>query len=143
MHRPQGALGAPIQRTSTAKGQSQTLSVAGIECARVGLPARCSRVSGGSDFRGMPPEIRYAKSNRLFIAYQVFGQGPPDLVVAPGYMSNVEQNWEWPAYARFMERLFRETTHPGRFRRANRSPAALSKVSKTRGNNIACDERMK
>ena len=53
----------------------------------------------------MPAEIRYAKSNRLFIAYRVFGQGPPDLVVAPGYMSNVEQNWEWPGYARFMERL--------------------------------------
>jgi len=53
----------------------------------------------------MPPEIRYAKSGRLFIAYQVFGHGPPDLVVAPGYMSNVEQNWEWPGYARFVERL--------------------------------------
>jgi len=53
----------------------------------------------------MTPSIRYARSGRLFIAYQVFGQGPRDLVVAPGYMSNVEQNWEWPAWARFLERL--------------------------------------
>jgi class 3 adenylate cyclase len=51
------------------------------------------------------PEIRYARSDGLFIAYQVFGEGPLDLVVAPGYMSNIEQNWEWPAYARFLERL--------------------------------------
>jgi pimeloyl-ACP methyl ester carboxylesterase len=51
------------------------------------------------------PDVRYARSGGLFIAYQVFGQGPLDLVVAPGYMSNVEQNWEWPGYARFLERL--------------------------------------
>jgi len=50
-------------------------------------------------------EIRYARSGPLFIAYQILGQGPPDLVVAPGYMSNLEQNWEWPAYARFFQRL--------------------------------------
>jgi class 3 adenylate cyclase len=55
--------------------------------------------------RVVRPEVRYARSGGLFIAYQVFGQGPLDLVVAPGYMSNVEQNWEWPGYARFLERL--------------------------------------
>ena len=50
-------------------------------------------------------EVRYTKSGDLFLAYQVFGEGPLDLVVAPGYMSNLEQNWEWPGYARFLERL--------------------------------------
>jgi class 3 adenylate cyclase len=39
------------------------------------------------------------------IAYQVVGAGPIDLVVAPGYMSHLEQNWRWPDNARFIERL--------------------------------------
>lgn len=60
---------------------------------------RCVRL------RDVQATVRYARSGALFIAYQVFGTGPLDLVVAPGYMSNVEQNWEWPAYARFLERL--------------------------------------
>ncbi|HET8777491.1 MAG TPA: alpha/beta fold hydrolase [Candidatus Limnocylindria bacterium] len=53
----------------------------------------------------MPPEIRYAQSDGVFIAYQVFGSGPQDVVVAPGYMSHLQQNWEWPAWARWLERL--------------------------------------
>ncbi|MGH2554661.1 MAG: alpha/beta fold hydrolase [Actinomycetota bacterium] len=53
----------------------------------------------------MLPEIRYARSGPQFIAYRVFGSGPPDLVVAPGYMSNVEQNLDWPAYRRFLDKL--------------------------------------
>jgi hypothetical protein len=39
------------------------------------------------------------------VAYEVFGDGPRDLAVAPGYMSNLQQNWTWPPYARFLERL--------------------------------------
>lgn len=29
----------------------------------------------------------------------------PDLVLAPGYISNLEANWEEPNFARFLERL--------------------------------------
>jgi class 3 adenylate cyclase len=50
------------------------------------------------------PETRYAKSGDAYIAYQVFGEGPP-LVVAVGYMSHLEQNWELPYAARFYQRL--------------------------------------
>jgi class 3 adenylate cyclase len=53
----------------------------------------------------MSSDIAYARSGQLFIAYRVFGEGPLDLLVAPGYMSNLEQNLEWPSYARFFERL--------------------------------------
>ena len=52
-----------------------------------------------------PPETRYAKSGDVSIAYQVVGQGPPDLVYVPGWVSNVEGNWDEPSYARFLERL--------------------------------------
>jgi pimeloyl-ACP methyl ester carboxylesterase/class 3 adenylate cyclase len=50
-------------------------------------------------------ETRYARSGDLCIAYQVLGDGPIDLVWAPGYMSHVEQNQWWPSYASFLERM--------------------------------------
>jgi class 3 adenylate cyclase/pimeloyl-ACP methyl ester carboxylesterase len=50
-------------------------------------------------------ETRYARSGDLWIAYRVLGDGPIDLLFAPGYMSHLEQNMEWPAYARFLARL--------------------------------------
>jgi pimeloyl-ACP methyl ester carboxylesterase len=51
------------------------------------------------------PDTRYARSGEVNIAYQVLGAGPPDLVYVPGWVSNVELNWEEPTYARFLERL--------------------------------------
>ncbi|MFZ0014443.1 MAG: adenylate/guanylate cyclase domain-containing protein [Acidimicrobiia bacterium] len=53
----------------------------------------------------MAREFRYARVGAQYVAYEVFGEGPLDLVIAPGYMSNLEQNWTWPPYARFFERL--------------------------------------
>jgi len=51
------------------------------------------------------PETRFARSGEVHIAYQVVGTGPPDLVYVPGWVSNVELNWEEPLYARFLTRL--------------------------------------
>ena len=51
------------------------------------------------------PETRYAKSGDLNIAYQVVGDGPIDLIYVPGWISNVELNWEEPAHAHVVERL--------------------------------------
>src|SRR6266498_2875409 len=51
------------------------------------------------------PETRYAKSGDLSIAYQVVGEGPFDLLLAPGFVSHVEALWEWPEAARAFERL--------------------------------------
>jgi pimeloyl-ACP methyl ester carboxylesterase len=51
------------------------------------------------------PETRYAKSGDLNIAYQVVGEGPRDLIYVPGWISNVELNWEEPALAHLLERL--------------------------------------
>ena len=53
----------------------------------------------------MQAETRYARSGDLWIAYQVVGDGPIDLVWAPGYLSHLEQNWWWPSYADLLERL--------------------------------------
>ena len=51
------------------------------------------------------PQTRYAKSDGLNIAYQVVGEGPPDLVHVPGWVSHVELAWELPELARGFERL--------------------------------------
>ena len=44
----------------------------------------------------MQPETRYARLGEDRIAYQVLGQGPPDLVLAPGSFSHVDIGWEDP-----------------------------------------------
>jgi class 3 adenylate cyclase len=49
-------------------------------------------------------ETRYAKSGDVNIAYQVVGDGPPDLVAAE-VISHLELDWETPSRARFFRRL--------------------------------------
>ena len=52
------------------------------------------------------PETRYAKTaDGVHIAYQVIGEGPIDLVYVSGWISNVDLNWTYPDYARFLRRL--------------------------------------
>jgi class 3 adenylate cyclase/alpha-beta hydrolase superfamily lysophospholipase len=54
----------------------------------------------------MEPETRYAQAtDGTYLAYQVVGDGPIDLVYVPTWMSHVELLWEEPAVARFFERL--------------------------------------
>lgn len=53
----------------------------------------------------MRRETRYAKSDRLSIAYQVVGHGPIDLVFVMGWVSNIEMFWTEPHFARFLDRL--------------------------------------
>jgi hypothetical protein len=45
------------------------------------------------------PETRYARSGDVAIAYQVLGEGPFDVVYAPGTVSQVELNWNAPGIA--------------------------------------------
>lgn len=52
------------------------------------------------------PAIHYARcEDGAHIAYQVFGDGPIDLVVVPGFISHLEQFWENPAFARLNRQL--------------------------------------
>jgi pimeloyl-ACP methyl ester carboxylesterase len=53
----------------------------------------------------MLPQTRYTKSGEVNIAYQILGEGPRDLVLVPGWVSNVELFWEEPAFSRFLNRL--------------------------------------
>ena len=51
------------------------------------------------------PETRYAKSGDVNIAYQVTGEGPIDLILVPGFISNVELAWEEPGLAAWYREL--------------------------------------
>jgi pimeloyl-ACP methyl ester carboxylesterase len=53
-----------------------------------------------------PPETRFARTpDGIHIAYQVVGEGPPDLVYIQGWITHLELVWEGPAYASFLNRL--------------------------------------
>jgi class 3 adenylate cyclase len=51
------------------------------------------------------PEVRYARSGAVSIAYQVVGDGPFDLLYIPGWISHLDLYWEEPTVARFLRRL--------------------------------------
>jgi class 3 adenylate cyclase len=53
----------------------------------------------------MQPVTQYARSGEVHIAYQAFGAGPINLVMVPGFVSNVENYWDQPDFARFLNRL--------------------------------------
>ena len=53
---------------------------------------------------GVPP-IRYTRSGDVHIAYQVLGEGPPDVVWVWGTLSHIELFWETPTGPWFYERL--------------------------------------
>jgi pimeloyl-ACP methyl ester carboxylesterase len=51
------------------------------------------------------PEVQYAKSGDVNIAYQVTGEGPFDLVFVPGYVTHLELHWGMPSFRPFLERV--------------------------------------
>lgn len=53
----------------------------------------------------MARDIRYADSDGVRIAYEVFGSGRRDLVFVHGWVTNLELLWEGPGVARSLERL--------------------------------------
>ncbi|MFL5922329.1 MAG: adenylate/guanylate cyclase domain-containing protein [Gaiellaceae bacterium] len=51
------------------------------------------------------PPVRFADSGGVDIAYQVLGEGPPDIIWFAGALSHLEILWENTAYRRFCEQL--------------------------------------
>lgn len=50
-------------------------------------------------------ETYFTRAGSVSIAYQVFGTGATDLVLVPGWLSNLDTFWEEPTVVRFFERL--------------------------------------
>lgn len=82
----------------------------------------------------MQPTTHYAKSGEVHVAYQVFGEGP-DLVMAPGFVSHIENYWDEPRVARFLNRL-------GGFCRVVLFDKRSTGLSDRVANQPAMDERM-
>src|SRR5215203_2754300 len=68
------------------------MSVAGVRRSR-------------KESRMKTPEVRYVRNGDVALAYQLFGDGPIDLVYLPAFANNIEIAWESPHYARFLRRL--------------------------------------
>jgi pimeloyl-ACP methyl ester carboxylesterase len=52
-----------------------------------------------------PPQTQYVERDGVSIAYQVVGDGPVDMLVAPGFISHLDLQWTDPGYSRFLARL--------------------------------------
>lgn len=51
------------------------------------------------------PDVRFARSDGVDIAYHVVGDGPIDLVYVEGSVTHLEVYWELPQFRRYCERL--------------------------------------
>jgi len=52
-----------------------------------------------------PPDVSYARSGEVAIAYQVVGQGPVDIVFVRGITGDLLSSWEQPLLTRHIEGL--------------------------------------
>jgi class 3 adenylate cyclase len=68
-----------------------------------GFQRRRGRVGRVGD--AVVPTTQYARNGDVSIAFQVVGQGPPDLLLSIGFISVVEHLWEEPGLARYLNRL--------------------------------------
>ncbi|HXJ49450.1 MAG TPA: hypothetical protein VNF91_09810, partial [Candidatus Acidoferrum sp.] len=53
----------------------------------------------------MPPQIRYAHSDGVNIAYQVAGEGTADLLMIPGWVTHLALDWHEPRWVGWFERM--------------------------------------
>lgn len=53
----------------------------------------------------MQPETKYAQSPNGAIGYQVFGEGPVDLVFVTQWGTNIDNYWDEPSASRYLDRL--------------------------------------
>ena len=51
------------------------------------------------------PDVRFARSEDVSVAYAVHGEGPIDIVYVQGGASHLDAMWELQPYRRFVERL--------------------------------------
>jgi class 3 adenylate cyclase len=73
-----------------------------------GVP-RYAALSAGDRGSRLPgvnlPKTEFARSGDVYLAYQVLGDGPPDLVLLLGGVAHLELAWEDPMLAKFLTRL--------------------------------------
>jgi hypothetical protein len=104
-----GSRGASLDRTSTRlKGVTSRVSCDLVR-VRFGETRDYEDAGGVEAVRGLMndasrPEVHYARSGDVSIAYQTVGEGPSDLVYVP-FLANIIWQWEQPLYVRMYGRL--------------------------------------
>jgi serine/threonine protein kinase len=95
-----------LQRV-TAKGGVPLPSTSSLASspASGSLPKRDSTRVETDNTTSELPEVRYARSGDVNIAYQVLGSGDIDMVFVMGWVSHLEWFWKQPDFARFLRRL--------------------------------------
>lgn len=72
----------------------------------VEAPAPPSAEHRPTDSGAIPrPATHYARSGDIHIAYHLFGGGPVNLVVCPGFVSHIDNYWDEPYFNRMLSRL--------------------------------------
>ena len=51
------------------------------------------------------PAVEFAWNGEVSLAYQVVGEGPIDVLLVPGWFSNLDIQWESPYLERFLHGL--------------------------------------
>jgi len=53
----------------------------------------------------VPPQIRYARSGGVNVAYQIAGEGPADVLMIPGWVTHLALDWHEPRWVGWFERM--------------------------------------
>lgn len=66
--------------------------------------------SPGGDWLDNPaliprPATRYAKSGDIHIAYHLFGNGPANVILMPGFVSHIDNYWDEPSLNRYLSQI--------------------------------------
>lgn len=90
------------------------ISISWIDATNGDLDSALDALGTATGFRGERakefaphgiPETHYALVDGNSVAYQVFGEGPFDLVLVPGMVTHIEYEWTSSGWDRFMRRL--------------------------------------
>lgn len=59
-----------------------------------------------NEFSAIPrPATHYAKSGDIHVAYHLFGNGPVNLVLTPGFVSHIDNYWDQPDFNRQLRQI--------------------------------------
>src|SRR5829696_9240937 len=103
-HEPQylRSRAGPLHRSHTpSSDQRLKASPASPTCAKVGIH------TSGSRTLNAVAETLYGKCGDLSLAYQLFGDGPVELVFAGPFISHIELLWTVPEFKAFFDQLAR------------------------------------
>src|SRR5262249_25550155 len=96
----------PMPRSTSCRGCSRSTRSRRTRPRALRRSPRSVRPCGrGGRSMPAPPEVRYARSGDLSIAWFEHGEGPLDIVYVPGFISNADLVWEMPVYRYAIERM--------------------------------------